>query len=680
MTPAELQAFLDALPVPALVSVQGRIAGANQRLAQLTGVPVEEFISSPEPVLRFVAEEDQPMMRDRIAARARGEPVPAEFDYVLVGANRQRFPSRGHLSPFPAAGENAVLLVITHERLRARNAALIRGFVDVAVAAQRESTQEGILRVARDELVKLGFSVTLCELGEGCFRIIEKGAGNPFIGAIQERWGEWIPASAFPMQSSTDGTLVSDLRGVLAGAFGKPRELFASAPPQAMVAALPVASGPQFLFSCSGSDIDASTATAFGLLGKQLGATMETVRRLEELDRRNSELRSQAEEMALLNDIARRLAGSFEVAPLLGLGCESLRRVLDAGRCFVLLPDPYQPTLRFQHSAQGTALGMEEESVAMTAFRERRVVPVIDHAGSRTRLAVPLIARDEVLGVALLLDDHARSFTRVEMDRALAVAGQLALALLSARLYEALRTSYAALARTQKELIDRERLAALGELSASIAHEVRNPLGVIFNSLGSLKRILKPEGDAALLFDIIGEEADRLNRMVGDLLDYSRPVQPALQPVPLRPLFEEAIASARQQAGPAADSVAAMLSITDDTDTVRADARLLRQALLNLFLNAYQAMPRGGRLDVRSSRVTVDGRPCAEIAVRDSGPGIPPDVVDKIFEPFFTTKATGTGLGLAVVRRIVEGHGGSIDLGRSRPGTEFRLRLPLEGL
>ncbi len=677
MTPAELQAFLEALPVPALVFAQGRIAGANRRLVELTGVPLEEFVSSKEPVLRFVAEEDQPLVRGRIASRARGESVPSEFDYVLVGAGGKRFPSRGHVAAFPEAGENAVLMVITYERLRARNAALIRGFVDVAVAAQRESTQAGILKVAREELMRLGLSVTLCELGDGCFRIIEAGTGNPFIGDIQQRWGEWIPSAAFPMPLPTDGTLINDLRGVLAGAFGKPRELFTSAPPQAMVAAMPVEGGPQFLFSCSGSDLEDSTATAFGLLGKQLGATLETVRRLEELDRRNSELRSQAQEMALLNDIARRLAGSFEVRPLLELGCDSLKRLLDADQCLVLLPDPHEPTLRFHTSVQGTTLSPDEEAVALTAFRERRAVPVIDHARSKTRLAVPLIARDEALGVALILDDHARSFTRTEMDRGLAVAGQLALALLSARLYEALRSSYAALARTQKELIDRERLAALGELSASIAHEVRNPLGVIFNSLGSLKRILNPQGDAALLFDIIGEEADRLNRMVGDLLDYSRPVQPALQPVPLRPLLEEALASARQQAGPGS-SVAASAVVDDDAATVPADARLLRQALVNLFLNAHQAMPRGGRLDVRSSRVTVDGRPCAEIVVRDTGPGISADVVDKIFQPFFTTKATGTGLGLAVVRRIVEGHGGTIDLGRSRPGTEFRLRLPLE--
>src|SRR5207253_149941 len=128
---------------------------------------------------------------------------------------------------------------------------------------------------------------------------------------------------------------------------------------------------------------------------------------------------------------------------------------------------------------------------------------------------------------------------------------------------------------------------------ASIAHWVRNPLGVSFNSVGSLRRIVKPQGDAALLLDIIGEEADRLNRMVGDLLDYSRPVQPALQPVPLRPLFEEAIESARQQSG--------------------------------------------------------DGTQRVAVTVR-----------------------------VAVVRRIVEHHGGTIELGRLSPGAEFKLRLPLE--
>jgi signal transduction histidine kinase len=684
VTGSELQAFADALPVPAMVMDGRRILAANRRMADLAAVPLQELLAVDDPVLRFVAPEDQPVVLGRIAARARGESVPDELDYVGVAANGERIPSRAHVAPFPAAGAHAVLLVVTHERARARNAMLIRGFVDVAVAAQRENTQAGILRVARERLEQLGLSATLCELGPGCFRVLDAGSGNPFISQIQQRWPDWIPDTAFPMpRSSTEGALIPDLPAVLSATLGKPRDAFLRAPPSAMVASIPIDGVPMFVFSCSGSDLDASIANAFGLLGKQLGAALETVRRLEELDRRNAELRAQAEEMALLNDVARRLAGSFEVGPLLDLGGETLRRLLDAERWLVLLPDPREPALRFHARVpEGAVPARSEESAAMTAFRERRVVQTVDAPGSgtgpRTRLAVPLIARDEVLGVALILDEKARSFTRVEMDRALAVAGQLALALLSARLYEALRTSYAELARTQKELIDRERLAALGELSASIAHEVRNPLGVIFNSVGSLRRILKPHGDAALLLDIVGEEADRLNRMVGDLLDYSRPVQPALQPVPLQPLFEEAIASARQQAGAGAEAIAAVVRVAEDAATVRADARLLRQALVNLFLNAFQAtLPQKGRLEVRASRGTDEGRPCAEIVVQDTGPGIPADIVDKIFQPFFTTKATGTGLGLAVVRRIVEGHGGSIELGTSSAGAEFRLKLPL---
>ena len=209
-------------------------------------------------------------------------------------------------------------------------------------------------------------------------------------------------------------------------------------------------------------------------------------------------------------------------------------------------------------------------------------------------------------------------------------------------------------------------MAALGELSASIAHEVRNPLGVIFNSVGSLKRLLKPEGDVALLLNIIGEEAERLNGMVGDLLDYSRPLQPALQPLPLRPLLEEAMEAARKQIGSAAEQVKSSLRVTAEAATVRADGRLLRQALLNLFLNAYQAMPRGGHLEVRAAA----SGGAIEITIRDSGPGIPADAREKVFQPFFTTKATGTGLGLAVVRRIVEGHGGSVEVAQGHPGAE----------
>ena len=411
------------------------------------------------------------------------------------------------------------------------------------------------------------------------------------------------------------------------------------------------------------------------------------------------EQRARAEEATLLNEVGRILAGSLELQPLLELAGETLRKLVNTTHWSFLLVDSTSHRLRgvAASSEQQTQMGsvdlaLDGPSLSARALRERKVVQLSRvpdlspedrsrlgvHHGSV--LVVPLLARDQALGVLVLDDErHDRVFSPAEVDRATAMARQLALALLSSRLYEDLRSSYTELARTQAELIDRERLAALGELSASIAHEVRNPLGVIFNSIGSLRRLLKPQGDVGLLLDIVGEEADRLNRMVGDLLDYSKPLRPALQPLLLRKLLEDALESARLQHG-AGDSVQSLVLIDPEVATVRADPRLLRQALLNLFLNAFQAMPRGGRLDVRVSRTESGGRTLAQVSILDSGPGIPPEARAKIFQPFFTTKPTGTGLGLAVVKRIVEGHGGTIAVGRglATPGAEFLLFLPLD--
>src|SRR6267142_2384319 len=376
----ELQRFLEVLPVPAMVMIGRRVISANRRMGALLGVTPEELLATADPVLRFVSPDDQPQVLGRIAARARGEPVAEEMDQAVIAANGQRIPVRAHVTPFAAVDPNAIMLVMTYERLRERHAELVRGFVAVAVAAQRERTQAGILRVAREQLQRLGLSVTLCELGAGRFRILEAGAGNPFISTLQRTWPGWIPDSVFPMaRASTEGLLIEDLPGVMAKALGRPREEFIAAPPLAMVASIPIDGVAGYLFSCSGNDLDRTVASAFGLLGKQLGGALEMVGRLEELDRRNTELRIQAEEVALLNDVAQRLAGSFEVRPLLELGGETLRRLLDADPWCMLLPVPREPALRFHAGfPDQVGLGQQDEAVAMSAFRERRVVQVLD--------------------------------------------------------------------------------------------------------------------------------------------------------------------------------------------------------------------------------------------------------------------------------------------------------------
>jgi two-component system, NtrC family, sensor histidine kinase HydH len=209
-----------------------------------------------------------------------------------------------------------------------------------------------------------------------------------------------------------------------------------------------------------------------------------------------------------------------------------------------------------------------------------------------------------------------------------------------------------------------------------VAHEVRNPLGVIFNAVASLRRMLKPEGDPAMLLDILAEESDRLNRMVGDLLDFTRPREPILHAEDIPRLLQDAVEAARAWQG-GNGRLTVSIEVEPELPRVPLDRRLIRQVLVNVLLNAIQSMPQGGRVQVRARREVHGQREMLRIDVADQGCGIPTELVHRVFEPFFTTKAQGTGLGLAVVKRIIEEHHGELSL-ESAPGrgTTFTFRLP----
>ncbi len=405
-----------------------------------------------------------------------------------------------------------------------------------------------------------------------------------------------------------------------------------------------------------------------------------------------ADLRRRVEELSLLHDVGRSLVATLDIKHVLERGVHNLARIVDAPHASLALASDDEKYIEVcavagghvSHIGLRLPLGEPESSLGALVFRKREPIVVEDarsdarvnallrdEVDGRAYLGLPLVVRDRTIGVAVIIDPRGpRRFTSAEVERAAAIANQLAVAVENARLYEDLRRSYADLARAQQQLIQGERLAALGELSAVVAHEVRNPLGVIFNSLGSLRRLLRPSGDAKMLLDIVGEEADRLNRIVGDLLDFARPSTPQLRPEPLERVVEEAVRAALAQR-PSAIELDRRFDAA--APLVPLDARLVRQAVLNVAVNAVQAMPRGGRISIRTCH-DADG---ALVEIEDTGPGIPDEVKARIFEPFFTTKASGTGLGLAVVKRIVEGHGGSVTV-RSGPasGTVFGLHFP----
>jgi two-component system sensor histidine kinase PilS (NtrC family) len=249
----------------------------------------------------------------------------------------------------------------------------------------------------------------------------------------------------------------------------------------------------------------------------------------------------------------------------------------------------------------------------------------------------------------------------------------------------------------ERELRNSERLVAVGEMAAKIAHEIRNPLASMSGSIQILQRSLWDErhrAESDRLMEIVLSETDRLNTLITDFLQYSRPSPPAAKEVSVRLLLDD-VAELITNAG------AEGLVIEIDAAMavrVEADPDQLKQAVWNLCINAIQAMPSGGRLQLRAAPAPTDASQDAaasnrngrrgegagveysggwvEIAVEDTGPGIPADIRDRIFEPFFTTKADGTGLGLATVHRIVESHGGAITVdSREGVGTTVRVLL-----
>jgi PAS domain S-box-containing protein len=216
---------------------------------------------------------------------------------------------------------------------------------------------------------------------------------------------------------------------------------------------------------------------------------------------------------------------------------------------------------------------------------------------------------------------------------------------------------------SQAEL--RKRLSSLGEMSAGIAHELRNPLGVI----AGYTKLLSRKADAGLIptVEAISKEIEVMDRIISDFLSFARPVELTLSKINLSEVISSCVSSI---AG--ADGNIEILLDIDKSVFVPGDEILLRQAFTNLIQNAIEAMKDGGKLIFGFA----DSGGYAEITVSDTGHGIPEGIKDKIFLPFYTTKEKGTGLGLAIVHKIITSHAGTIRIISTSSGTTFRLKLP----
>jgi len=426
-------------------------------------------------------------------------------------------------------------------------------------------------------------------------------------------------------------------------------------------------------------------------LGHQVGLAVERARHREAEGRRNRE----AQAMAAIN---RAIGGSLDPHAILAAVGDTAPEILPVDRVVVLLGSNPRALrvgrlagLPHPELVEGQSLDLVATGsrLQVRALQERRAFHV-DRAdgdsrvgdalarrwGAASGIIAPLTAHERVFGLLVMTSTEPHGWTAEEVEVGEALAAQASIALDNARLYEEARRAYQELKDAQQRILGAEKMAMLGTFASGLAHEVRNPLNSIGLQLSLLERRIA-RVDVAVgrertgLTRIIHEEVQRLDGLVGDFLLFSRADRLQHGPGDLGAIADEIV----QLLEPEAAALGIDLqraSIGSPAASIEMDAEKMKQVVINLVRNAFEAMPDGGVVQVESG--VVDGQ--ARLVVRDTGPGLPEGV--DVFQLFVTTKPKGTGLGLPIVQQIVLQHGGEI-VARSgaRGGAEFTVSLPL---
>jgi two-component system NtrC family sensor kinase len=220
-----------------------------------------------------------------------------------------------------------------------------------------------------------------------------------------------------------------------------------------------------------------------------------------------------------------------------------------------------------------------------------------------------------------------------------------------------------------------DRLASIGEMAAGIAHEIKNPLAGISAAITIIRDDIPAEDPRSMILGEVLQQVQRLDKTVNDLLFFGKPSLPELSCIDINDIIDSTCKFASQHRSVA--NVEKRMHLEPGLPTVYADGKQMQQVFLNLILNAFQAMPDGGTLAITTGRNVRDGREYVTVEVADSGPGIPPLILEKIFTPFFTTKAQGTGLGLPICNKLIQLHKGVIRVSSDNlHGTVFTIELP----
>ncbi len=411
-------------------------------------------------------------------------------------------------------------------------------------------------------------------------------------------------------------------------------------------------------------------------------------------------LRQRTKELESLIHIGTELNQELAVDELADRIIASVLEQLPASNAALLLVnEERQPTLSRWYGWDGDGPSVEElltpgalpayvlqngeAALVNDALHDERLSSIFGANQCVAGIAAPLKHHGQVVGVLALGDTVPQRFSAGGLRLLRSIAEEAALAIRNAQLYTELKgyanglegmveARTAALQSAQAQLVRAEKLAALGTLAAGIAHEVNNPLQPIMTNLEmAIEDIDDGRPVDRELLDFAKRDVQRIRGIVARLLDFARPGQSEMADVDVDEIVREVLTLAGKQLEHAHVKVKTDLKVKRH---ILGQADQLKQVFLNLIVNAMEAMPEGGQLTVRSA----ERHDYILLTVRDTGAGIPPELVPRLFDPFFTTKSDGTGLGLSVSYGIIEGHGGHIEV-ESEPGkfTEFKVWLPI---
>ncbi len=425
---------------------------------------------------------------------------------------------------------------------------------------------------------------------------------------------------------------------------------------------------------------------------QELLARIDAVMRIR---RSEQAVRRRNQELSVLIEINRMVTSSLELDEVLEATIRGIREILRVEAGSLVLVDEETDELVFRETLSpergrvtgrtiqpgegivGYVVQSGEPQLVNNVERDPHFLADVDEESdltSRAILCVPLRIRDRVIGAIEVINKLDGAFTEQDLELLQAMAASVAVAVDNASLYSELADFAEEVERSQAQLVQAEKMAAIGRLSASIAHEINNPLQAIHNSLHLSLHERLGEDKRLQYLKMAQVEVQRLIEIVQRMLDFYRPSRGGVLPTDVNSIVENVLALAHKRLQHGHIRVHTCLS--SDLPLVPVVSDQITQVFLNIVINAVEAMPSGG--DLRLETMLSEDGDWVLVYFHDTGPGMSLEQIANLFEPFYTTKSDGTGLGLAVSYGIVERHGGTIEVpNRPGEGVTFVVKLPV---